>query len=273
MSRESQLPSTNNLYLDTAHYYDMDTASYSEFDLSFYLDLARRSGGRVLELACGTGRITIPLVNAGFEVWALDLSPPMLTELERKAATLPDDVRERLHIIHGNMAGFDLRTAFELIVIPFRGFQALVDDVEIEGCLSAVRRHLSSGGRFVLNTFRMLPNERLSGYVGERTDWEREDERTGELVRRARRVRSVDYQRQLLYSDVVYYVTRDDGHVDRYCDRLALRYHYEYQLQVRLIASGLRIEASYGSFDRRPTTSGTEFIFVCRHSIGVPALG
>lgn len=273
MSSESEVPSTNNLYLDTAHYYDMDTASYSEFDLSFYLDLARRSGGRVLELACGTGRVSIPLVNAGFEVWALDLSPPMLTELERKAANLPDDVRGRLHIVHGNMAAFDLTTSFDLILIPFRGFQALVDDDEVGRCLSAVRRHLSNGGRFVLNTFRMLPNERLSEYVDERTDWERQDDRTGEPVRRARRIRSVDYERQLLYSDVIYYVVRSDGHVDRYCDRLALRYYYEYQLQIRLIVSGFRIEASYGSFDRRPTTSGTEFIFVCRHSVGVPALG
>ncbi|MFW6387767.1 MAG: class I SAM-dependent methyltransferase [bacterium] len=273
MDKHQSIDHSNNLYLETAAYYDMDTATYSERDLSFYLDLARRGGGRVLELACGTGRITLPLVHAGFEVWALDLSRPMLDELERKASRLPEDVRARLHVVHADMCDFQLNIPFELIAIPFRGFQALVDQSQVEGCLASVRRHLASNGRFVVNTFQMDPSERLSEYVGERTDWERSDPVTGEHVRRTRRILSVDHTRQVFYPEVIYYVTRDDGTVERFSDCLALRYYYEYQLQVQLISSGFRISAAYGDFDRRDTGKGPEFIFVCRHSVGVPALG
>lgn len=264
---------TNNLYLNTARYYDMDTASYSERDLAFYLDHARRRGGRVLELACGTGRVTLPLVNAGFEVCALDLSRPMIDELSAKARQLPDDLRARLHVVEGSMSAFAFDRPFDLIIIPFRGFQALTDEAEVDACLSCVRRHLAPGGEFIVNTFAMRMNEQLDPYPAEITDWERRDSRSGDWVRRARRILDVDRDRQVLYPEVIYYVTRNDKVVDRFSDRLALRYYFEYQLQVRLLASGFRIAACYGDFDRRPVDTGTEFIFVCRHSVGLPALG
>ena len=264
---------TNNLYLNTARYYDMDTASYSERDLAFYLDYARRREGRVLELACGTGRITLPLLHAGFEVWALDLSEPMIEELEAKAQQLPPDLQARLHVVHGTMSAFAFDTLFDLIIIPFRGFQALVDEAEIDACLSCVRRHLAPGGEFIVNTFAMRMNEQLNAYNREITDWERRDARSGEWVRRARRILSVDRDRQVLYPEIIYYVSRDNTVVNRFSDRLALRYYFEYQLQVRLLASGFRIAAGYGDFDRRPVETGTEFIYVCRHSVGLPAVG
>ena len=264
---------TNNLYLNTAHYYDMDTASYSERDLAFYLDYARRRGGRVLELACGTGRVTLPLLHAGFEVWALDLSEPMIEELSAKAGQLPSDLRERLHVTHGSMDAFSFDRLFDLIIVPFRGFQALIDESRIDACLSCVRRHLAPGGEFIVNTFAVRMNEQLSPYTGELTDWKRRDSRSGEWVRRARRILGVDRDRQVLYPEVIYYVGRDGREANRVSDRLALRYYYEYQLQVRLLTSGFRIVASYGDFDRRPVDTGTEFIYVCRNSVGLPALG
>ncbi len=264
---------TNNLYLNTARYYDMDTASYSERDLAFYLDHARRRGGRILELACGTGRITLPLVHAGFEVWALDLSQPMIEELTAKAERLPRELQAKLHVVHRSMSSFEFDGLFDLIIIPFRGFQALVDECDVDSCLACVRRHLSPGGEFIVNTFAMRPNEQLRSYTGEITDWERRDARSGEWVRRARRILDVDRERQVLYPEVIYYVTRGDGEVNRVSDRLALRYYFEYQLQVRLLASGFRIGVSYGDFDRRPVESGSEFIYVCRSSVGLPAAG
>ncbi|MFP4643554.1 MAG: class I SAM-dependent methyltransferase [Spirochaetales bacterium] len=264
---------TNNLYLNTARYYDMDTASYSQRDLAFYLDYATRRGGRVLELACGTGRVTLPLLHAGLEVWALDLSEPMLDELSAKARQLPSELQERLHVRHGSMDAFAFDRVFDLIIVPFRGFQALIDEERIDGCLSCVRRHLAPGGEFIVNTFATRMKEHLKPYTGELTDWERRDPRSGEWVRRARRILGVDRDRQVLYPEVIYYVSRDGRETGRFSDRLALRYYYEYQLQVRLLASGFRIAASYGDFDRRPVDTGTEFIYVCRHSVGLPALG
>lgn len=273
MAGGERLDSTNNLYLDTARWYDMDTASYSERDLAFYLDMARRCNGRILELACGTGRITLPLVNAGFEVWALDLSRPMLDQLRRKADQLPPDVRKRLHIVEGDMCAFDLGFAFDCILIPFRGFQALIDDSQVASCLRCVRNNLSSNGRFVVNTFHVVPKDRVSAYSAEQTDWERYDTDSGERVRRARRIVAVDRERQVMYPEVIYYVTDASGRVERHSDRLALRYYFEYQLQILLVCAGFRIDSRYCDFSRSTAKSGSEFIFVCRHSVGLPALG
>ena len=62
-------------YVDYAEYYDFDHDT--KFDLEFYLEYARQCGGPILELACGTGRLAIPIAEAGFEIFGLDLSANM----------------------------------------------------------------------------------------------------------------------------------------------------------------------------------------------------
>lgn len=268
----NSVPDTN-LYTNTAAWYDMDTSSYSDLDLDFYRDAARRAGGPVLELACGTGRISIPLAEDGHDVWALDLSSPMLAELARKAAALSPDVRNRLHVVQGSMDGFSIPRQFDLIIIPFRGFQALCTSEAASACLKAVRHHLSSDGVFIVDVFRVGEDERIPAYETEKTDWERIDPRTGQTVRRARRIPRVDHDRQIIYPEVIYYTKNQDGSVARHVDTLELRYYYEYQLQVLLLTHGFRIDATYGSFDKRPVDAGSELLYVCRHSVGVPAIG
>lgn len=266
-----ELPS--NLYTHTAAWYDMDTSQYSSVDLDFYREAASRTTGPVLELACGTGRISIPLAKDGHEVWALDLSAPMLAEFARKAAALPPEVRNRLNVVQGSMSDFTIPRQFDLIIIPFRAFQALTQDGDASACLQAVRRHLASDGVFILDTFKVDSGETIACSNTEQTDWERVDPRTGQTVRRARRMPVVDTSKQIIYPEVIVYTTHQDGSVARHVDRLALRYYYEYQMQVLLLTHGFRIEAAYGSYDKRPVASGSELLYVCRHSVGVPALG
>ncbi len=262
-----------NLFSNTAPWYDMDTARYSESDLAFYLEAADRAGGPVLELACGTGRVSIPLAEAGHEVWALDLSASMLTELARKAASLSPEVRNRLHVVQGSMSSFQIPQQFPLIIIPFRSFQALTDDRDTSGCLESVRRHLSAGGVFILDVFKVDYKEPMATTELEHTDWERRDPRTGQTVRRARRMPAVDMEKQLVFPEVIVYTTNQDGSVARHVDTLALRFYYEYQLQILLATHGFKVDAAYGSYDKRPVATGTEFLYVCSHSVGVPALG
>ncbi|MFP4511012.1 MAG: class I SAM-dependent DNA methyltransferase [Spirochaetaceae bacterium] len=262
-----------NLYTNTAAWYDMDTSQYSAVDLEFYREAASRTGGPVLELACGTGRISIPLAADGHEVWALDLSAPMLAELARKAAALSPEVRNRLNVVQGSMCDFTIARQFELIIIPFRAFQALTSERDAAACLQAVRKHLSSDGVFIIDIFKVDDGETVTCSTTEQIDWERVDPRTGQTVRRARRTPVVDTSNQIVYPEVIVYTKNQDGSVARHVDRLALRYYYEYQMQVLLLTNGFRIEAVYGSYDKRPVASGSELLYICRHSVGVPALG
>ena len=122
-------------------------------DVEWYVRKAVASGGPVLELGAGTGRITIPIAEAGIRVTALELEPGMLDKLRLKAGKLSADVGSRISVQHGDMRAFRLDEQFALVVIPFRAF---LHNVTREDQLAALRRahaHLRPGGELALNVF------------------------------------------------------------------------------------------------------------------------
>src|SRR5687768_7718430 len=91
-------------------------------DVEWYRRKAVASGGPVLELGAGTGRIAIPIAEAGVQVSALDLDAGMLDKLRQKVAALPADTRSRIAVHRGDMRSFTLDEQYALIIIPFRAF-------------------------------------------------------------------------------------------------------------------------------------------------------
>lgn len=253
-------------YLRTrsARLYDLDDRDVVKADISFYLDWAGRAGGNILELACGTGRVTLPLAQSGHDVWGIDLSEAMLARLAEKMAGLPKDVRSRVHISLGDMTAFDLGRTFALIIIPFRSFQLLTEHVAQRACLARVRRHLATGGRFILDVFK--PYDRIdSSWIRRETPvWEAVDPDTGRRVRRTDVRSHLDTEKQVIYPDLVYYVERPDGSEERIVEPIAMKYYYEDQMRVLLESAGFVIEEALGYYDGRPISEGPEMIFVCR---------
>ena len=96
-------------------------------DVAFYRDAVREFGDPVLELGCGTGRITMALAQMGKRVTGLDLSERMLERAALKRAALNKEERERVHLVQADMTRFDLGEKFQLIIIPFRPFQHLLE--------------------------------------------------------------------------------------------------------------------------------------------------
>ena len=130
-------------YADVADLYD----SYVKFDadIPFFLEECGSSGGSVLELMCGTGRVSIPLVEAGVSLTCVDSSGAMLAILQRKlsekglAATLLEtDVRT-----------LALPSGFKLAILPFHAFGELVAEADRELALASTFRCLPPGGRFI----------------------------------------------------------------------------------------------------------------------------
>src|SRR5258707_9417727 len=104
-----------------ADYYDESPVVSGRLqDVAFYRDATRDFGDPILELGCGTGRITMALAEAGKRVTGLDLSERMLQRAEKKRAALRVEARERLHLVQGNMAGVDIGEKFRVVIIPFR---------------------------------------------------------------------------------------------------------------------------------------------------------
>lgn len=85
-------------------------------DVAFFRRMAGRTGGPILELGCGTGRVTVPLAQAGFDVVGLDLSSRMLNIANAKAKSLPSG--SKFSFMRGDMAQFRLNRRFSLILIP-----------------------------------------------------------------------------------------------------------------------------------------------------------
>src|SRR5258708_20545333 len=102
-----------------ANYYDESPVVTGRAqEVAFYRDAAREFGDPVLELGCGTGRITMALAEAGKRITGLDLSERMLERAVKKRAALLVEARERVHLVQGNMAGVGLVEKFRLVIIP-----------------------------------------------------------------------------------------------------------------------------------------------------------
>jgi ubiquinone/menaquinone biosynthesis C-methylase UbiE len=109
-----------------AEYYDLSPIVTGRKDIDFYVSAAKEFAEPVLELGCGSGRVTLAIAQAGFRITGLDLSPKMLAQAEEKITKLPDEVRPRVTLLQGNMANFALHERFRLVIIPFRSFQHLL---------------------------------------------------------------------------------------------------------------------------------------------------
>ncbi len=128
--------------------------SYVTEDIPFYITEALAVGGDVLELGCGTGRVAIPVAkaiqDAGGTVTGIDSSPAMLERAHRKA----DRARtSNLSLIQADMRDFTLNRRFDLITIPFRGFQALLSVEDEIHALQNIKHHLAPSGRLVFDIF------------------------------------------------------------------------------------------------------------------------
>ncbi|HEY0613767.1 MAG TPA: class I SAM-dependent methyltransferase [Candidatus Elarobacter sp.] len=128
-------------------------------DVAFYVGRCAEAGGPVLELGCGTGRITLPLVRAGLSVTGIDLSGPMLQRLRAKAASLTPAEQARLELRCADMAEVDLARRFARVICPYSAFTYLVEPERRARALARVREHLAPDGRFILDVF--VPDGRI----------------------------------------------------------------------------------------------------------------
>jgi ubiquinone/menaquinone biosynthesis C-methylase UbiE len=138
-----------------ADFYDASPVVASrQKDVVFYRQTARQHGGPVLELGCGTGRVTTEIAAAGQHITGLDISEKMLERAAQKVSTLHPDERQRVTLLPGDMRRFALKQQFRLIIIPFRPFQHLLPVGEQLDCLACVRRHLAPGGKLIMDFFQ-----------------------------------------------------------------------------------------------------------------------
>jgi SAM-dependent methyltransferase len=252
-------------YGASAEFYDYVPPYSDRPDIAFWVAAAVESGGPVLELGCGTGRVLIPTARAGIELVGMDLSPSMLAICSHKLAEEPADVRARVTLVQANMCDFQLRRDFALATMPFRPFQHLITVEEQIACLETVHRHLAPGGRLILDLFNpslpFLVDESRSEESGDEPEFTMPDGRR--VMRRFRNARR-DWLVQVQDVELIYYVTHPDGRRERLVHAFPMRYLFRYEAEHLLARCGFRIDALYADYDKRPygTTYPGELIFV-----------
>jgi len=250
------IPDDNNREKIVAELYDRHSSDFYDYhakrgDVKFYVNCAVESGGPVLEIGCGTGRLLIPTARAGINITGLDKSEEMLNICRRKLASEPPEVRDRVKLICADMSDFNLKSKFSLVTIPFGPFNFLISIEEQMKCLNCIKHHLSDGRTLVLDVFYPSSKEFSLGEKGfvAKTPFKMPD---GRSVTWGVRFSSVDYNRQTIYEEMTYYVHYPDGRNETLVYPSSLRYFYRYEVEHLLARAGFVTEAVYADFDKEP---------------------
>ncbi|MHC1605716.1 MAG: class I SAM-dependent methyltransferase [Candidatus Methanofastidiosia archaeon] len=226
------------LYSDGRHY-DCQHKDFVE-DIPFFLRQIKKYGGPVLELACGTGRITIPLAEKGIDITGLDVSEPMLIHAKRKAAAK----NVGIEWINADCRSFKLDKKFKLIFFPFNSIAHLHDMESIEACFSRVREHLTAGGRFIIDIFNprlgLLTRDPAKRYpVAEYPDPDGRGKITiteNNIYDAANQINKIKW----------HYRIGEDKEV---VVELNMRIFFPKELDALLLYNGFTIEAKFGDYD------------------------
>ena len=238
--------------------------SYVRDDIPFYVQAARESNGPVLELGCGTGRVAIPIAQAGIDVVGLDSSESMLEVARGKAGGLASG-SGNLTLLKGDMRDFSLSDHFGLVIIPFRGFLSLLTVEEQTAALLNIKRHLGSGGRLIYDVF--VPDLNMLVQEGDVPYHLRDvyDHETGTRLVLWHQS-SYDNHQQIISARVIVDQLDGEGTVSRRFYRdFQLRYVHRWEMFFLLKSLGYEVLDLYGDFDRSAfDEASTEMVWVAR---------
>lgn len=251
-----------------AQFYDFIVPYRDRQDVAFFVEMAQRSGGPVLEAGCGTGRVLIPTARSGIEIAGLDGSSYMLSVCKSKLASQPASVQSKVTgLVQADMRVFELGRKFNLVTIPFRPFQHLLTVEDQLSCLLNIRKHLVAGGRLILDVFNpSLPHLTEKQYLAEHGEEPKFTTDDGRRVLRRARIISRDYFNQITHNESTYYVTHPDGREERFVHRFPMRYFFRFEVEHLLARCHFDIEAVYADYDKSPFGSKYpgELIFIAR---------
>jgi len=252
----------------SAKYYDGAYAAADLHDVPFYVDLAKRLGGPVLEIGCGTGRVLLPIARAGTAIHGVDLSAHMLEILRSRARQEPPEVQARISVSTGDMRSFRLSQKYRLVMLPFRPLQHMYTMEDQLAALRTAAFHLGEKGRLALDVF--FPKfERLSSGIGEEVlelEWALPGG-SGGVVQRFFRKESVDKVQQNFSATFIFRTYRDGNLVQEELEPLKMSYYTYPQLRALFLLAGLEVVEEYGSFAKAPLDNDAiEMIFVLKRA-------
>jgi SAM-dependent methyltransferase len=244
-------------WASSAPFYDLDLEGIED-DVEMYRAFALRQKGAVLELGCGTGRVAVPLAEAGLSVTGVDFSAGMLAVARDRGAGLP------LTCVEGDMRKVRLRRKFATVLIPFGGLQHMATPDEVTDAMVTVARHLMRDGIAIVDIEAPHPEDIEPGPHPLVLHWTREwhGAQVSKLVavdgRPSEGLRNVTFH---------YDVQPPEGALRRISHQFLLRVITAGELQLAARLAGLEIVAEYGDYDLSPVSdSDDRYIAFFGHS-------
>lgn len=212
-------------------------------------------GGPVLELACGTGRITIPIAKEGFDVTGIDISKEMLSVARRTAAVS----KTKIHFKRADNRKFSLNRRFKVIYYPYNSVAHLYDLKSIFNCFSRVKKHLLPGGRFIFDIFN--PNLNMLTRKASRPPVKKYSYNELETGKKVVISENNFYDRKTQINHVRWHY---DIEGKKIVAALNMRIYFPAELDGLLLSNGFTINHKYGDFDCSDFTSASpKQIYIC----------
>ena len=252
-------PDRGDPYAGIAELYDLEHRDYGD-DLGLYFDLARVVGDPILELGCGTGRVLVPLAEAGYRITGLDASTPMLDRA--RTATEAAGVSSRVTLHAGPMAQAERAAGgpFGLAIIALNGLLHLPSAEAQRTALTAARRALDPRAQLVVDVLNPTPEalRALDSALGHEGTWRLPD---GTRVDKFA-ARRVSPSRQRIDTELWYDRLAPDRTLHRTATSYPMRYVHRAELELMLELSGFVEWQVYGGYELEPYDDVSERLIV-----------
>lgn len=241
-----------------ARLYDLDLVD-DPGDLDLYLALADRAGGSILELGVGTGRLAVPLAEAGHLVTGVDLDPAMLGRARARATASARSIADRLDLVEGDLVDLRLPSTgtFALAFIALNSLLVLSTRTAQQAALNTMAEHLAPGGLAAVDVW--IPDaEDLGRFDGRISlEWPRLDPETGTIVTKAGSAQH-DAASATVTLTTIFEESRQGSSVKRWVRRDRLRLVSAEELRGFAEAAGLVVELMAGDYGLGPMGPGSE---------------
>jgi SAM-dependent methyltransferase len=237
--------------------YDIEEGERSAVRIAFYCDLAKTIGGPVLEIACGSGLVTIPIAAQGLDVTGVDLARPMLEHARKKAEAQNLSIRW----VEGDARFFDLGRQFQFNFTTGNAFQAFLQREDQEALFTSVKRHLLPNGIFAFET-RNPSGHDLSNQAEEEFDQSYTSVEGRQIAVSSTQI--YDPIGQVIYWTS--YRRWNDGEGDHEKKtHIACRFTHPQELEALLHYNGFQIVQQFGNWNKEPlSTSSPSIISICK---------
>jgi SAM-dependent methyltransferase len=265
-------PDRHDDYAAIAAWYDLEHDAFQD-DVAFYTDLAAGAGPKLLEIGCGTGRVTLPLAQAGSHVTGVDASQAMLERCRLRLASAPARVAQRVTLARADVRELSEQAPFDhaMALIPLNTFAHFAKPEDRQRALAEVRAHLVAGGRLVLDLDQEGPRRLLAqpGLLWLMGNWQTTPpnpapEATQRVTHLVSAVPGPDPD--TITVTHIYDAQDEHGMVRRTVTTMTQAVLTHQEVLLTLAQAGFAVEAVYGSYDLDPYRSGAERIVVVARS-------